>query len=108
MKAGPAQLVHRQRQNGHGDTVGVQGIRLAHAPALLGIHPRGLGDRESVGSHGAGEDRPVGRSAFDDPEVSASALVRRATHLMARLIPDAVVGNDCVSSSAPLVASRMA
>lgn len=38
--------------------------------------------------------------------VSASALVRRDTQVMAQLMPASLAGNDYVSSNAPLAASR--
>lgn len=41
---------------------------LADPTVLLGIHARCLSHRETVGGHGAGQDRPVGRGALDHPE----------------------------------------
>lgn len=43
-------------------------FRLVYAPALLGIHARCLGHRETVSGHGAGQDRSLGCSALDHPE----------------------------------------
>lgn len=57
----------RQGAGGVGDDEGVPGI-FSNTATTLGIHAGSLGNSESVGGHGAGKDRAVGRSAFDHPE----------------------------------------